>query len=160
LRKGDVVEMTIRQESRGEDMSGTDNTYAQQWDSWFAAFGPKKSRGNPAALFDPATGQIDTNMAEQYQQYDICSLVRKNSVELLPLFRNNVRLVVGTEDSFYLNEAVAMLDAELTKLGRAETDRGYVKMIPGDHGSIFASEAVRSFPKEMLEHLRKAEHVK
>jgi len=86
--------------------------------------------------------------------------VRKNSIELLPLFRNNVRLVVGTEDSFYLNEAVAMLDAELTKLGRAETDRGYVKMIPGDHGSIFASEAVRSFPKEMLEHLRKAEHVK
>jgi pimeloyl-ACP methyl ester carboxylesterase len=159
LRKGDVVEMTIRQEARGEDMLGPDNTSAQQWDSWFAAFGPKNSNGNPAALFDPVTGQIHTNIAEHYQKFDIGLLLRKNPSGLVPLFRNNVRLVVGTEDSFYLNEAVALLDAELTQLGRAPTDRGYVKMIPGDHGSIFSSEAVRSFPKEMLEHLRKAEHI-
>ncbi len=160
LRKGDVVEMTIRQESRGEDILGPDNTSAQQWDSWFATFGPKNSSGNPAALFDPVTGQIDASTAEHYQRYDISLQLRENSNELLPLFRNNIRMVVGTEDSFYLNEAVALLDAELTKLGRAPTDRGYVKMIPGDHGSIFSSDAVRSFPKEMLEHLRKAEHVK
>lgn len=64
------------------------------------------------------------------------------------------------KDSFYLNEAVALLDAELTKLGRTSTDRGYVKMIPGDHGSIFGSEAVRAFPKEMLEHLRSEGHIK
>lgn len=160
LRKGDVVEMTIRQESRGEDMLGPDNTSAQQWDSWFATFGPKNSNGNPAALFDPATGKINANIAEYYQQYDICRLLQKNPDALLPLFRNNIRLVVGTEDSFYLNEAVALLDAELTKQGRAPTDRGYVKMIPGDHGSIFSSETVRSFPKEMVEHLRKAGHIK
>ena len=67
--------------------------------------------------------------------------------------------MVGTEDSFYLNEAVALLDSELNRLGRTAADRGYVKLIPGDHGSIFASETVRSFPKEMLDHLRSAEHV-
>ncbi len=87
-------------------------------------------------------------------------LLRKNPNELSPVFRNNIRLVVGTEDSFYLNEAVALLDAELTKLGRASMDRGYVKMIPGDHGSIFGSEVVRAFPTEMLEHLRRAGHIK
>ncbi len=159
LRKGDIVEMTIRQESRGEDVLGPDNTSAQQWDSWFAAFGPRNANRNPAALFDPISGKIDSKIAECYQQFDISYLLRKNPTELTPIFRNNIRLVVGTEDSFYLNEAVALLDAELTKLGRASTDRGYVKMIPGDHGSIFGSEAVRDFPKEMLEHLRRAGHI-
>ena len=159
LRNGDIVEMTIRQESRGEDVLGPDNTSAQQWDSWFATFGPKNSNGNPAALFDPDTGLIDSQIAAYYQQYDISHLVRMNPKHFVPIFRHSIRLVVGTEDSFYLNEAVSLLDAELTQLGRSRTDRGYVKLIPGDHGSIFASEAVRAFPKEMLEHLRSAGHV-
>ena len=160
LRKGDVVEMTIRQESRGEDILGPDNTSAQQWDSWFATFGPRNTNGNPAALFDAVTGQIDSKIAEYYQRYDIGYLLRNNATTMVPIFRNSIRLVVGTEDSFYLNEAVAMLDAELSRLGRTAADRGYVKMIPGDHGSIFGSEAIRAFPKEMLEHLRAAGHVK
>lgn len=160
LRRGDVVEMTIRQESQGEDVLGPDNTSAQQWDSWFATFGPRNAKGNPAALFDPVTGKIDLTVAEYYQRYDIGNLLRKNPTVLAPLFRNNIRLVVGTEDSFYLNEAVALLDAELTKQGRLAADRGYVKLIPGDHGSIFASENIRAFPREMLEHLRSSGHLK
>ena len=160
LRKGDIVEMTIRQESQGEDVLGPDNTSAQQWDSWFATFGPKNANGNPTALFDPVTGKIDSKVAEYYQRYDIGHLLQKNPTVLAPIFRNNIRLVVGTEDSFYLNEAVALLDAELTKQGRAASDRGYVKLIPGDHGSIFASEDVRAFPREMLEHLRNSGHLK
>lgn len=159
LRKGDVVEMTIRQESRGEDVLGPDNTSAQQWDSWFATFGPKNASGNPAALFDPGTGQIDSKIAEHYRQYDISYLLQKNPTELAPIFQSAIRLVVGTEDSFYLNEAVALLDAELAQHGRKPTDRGYIKMIPGDHGSIFGSDTLKAFPREMLDHLRIAGHV-
>ena len=159
LRKGDVVEMTIRQESRGEDVLGPDNTSAQQWDSWFATFGPKNASGNPAALFDPKTGQIDSRIAEHYRQYDMSNLLQKKPTELAPIFRSAVRLVVGTEDSFYLNEAVALLDAELAQHGRKPTDRGYIKMIPGDHGSIFGSDTLKAFPKEMLEHLKMTGHV-
>ena len=158
LRKGDVVEMTIRQEARGEDVLGSDNTSAQQWDSWFATFGPKNSSGNPAALFDPKSGHIDSKIAEHYRQYDISYLLQKNPNELAPIFRNAVRLVVGTEDSFYLNEAVALLDAELAQYGRKPSDRGYIKMIPGDHGSIFGSDTLTAFPREMLEHLKMAGH--
>ena len=159
LRKGDVVEMTIRQEARGEDVLGPDNTSAQQWDSWFSTFGPKNASGNPAALFDPKTGQIDSEIANHYRQYDISYLLQKNPSELVPIFRNAVRLVVGTEDSFYLNEAVALLNAELAQHGKRPTDRGYIKMIPGDHGSIFGSETIKAFPGEMLEHLKNAGHI-
>ena len=159
LRKGDVVEMTIRQEARGEDVLGPDNTSAQQWDSWFSTFGPKNASGNAAALFDPKTGQIDSEIANHYRQYDISYLLQKNPSVLAPIFRNAVRLVVGTEDSFYLNEAVALLNAELAQHGKMPTDRGYIKMIPGDHGSIFGSETIKAFPGEMLEHLKNAGHV-
>src|SRR5262249_35913905 len=115
LRARGNVSMTIRQEARGEDVLGADNTSAQQWDSWLAVFGAKTERGTPAALFDPVTGVIDHKVAETYRKYDIDELVRKDPARYVPLFRKDVRLIVGTEDSYYLNEAVALLADELKK---------------------------------------------
>jgi S-formylglutathione hydrolase FrmB len=159
LRSRDQVQMTIRQESRGEDVLGPNNTSAQQWDSWFATFGPKDSQHNPAALFDPKTGVIDKNVANSYRQYDICDRLRQSPQTYMPIFRNNIRLICGTEDSFYLNEAVTLLDEELKRLGQLPSDRGYVKLIPGDHGTVFMHPAMRAIPKEMLDHLREAKHI-
>jgi pimeloyl-ACP methyl ester carboxylesterase len=158
LRRGDKVTMSIRQEARGEDILGPDNTSAQQWDSWFAAFGPRNTASNPAALFDPISGAMDRSVAEQYRKFDIGHLLRTDPKRYLPIFRNNIRLICGTEDSFYLNEAVALLKAELTKLGVESTDVGYVKLVPGDHGSVMAHESARAAPSEMLEHLKKSGH--
>lgn len=159
LRSENGVTMTIRQEARGEDVLGPDNTSGQQWDSWFAVFGPQNERGDPAALFDAESGAIDRAVAESYRKYDIGELLRKDPAHLVPLFRARVRLIVGSEDSFYLNEAVELLDRELAKSPRASTDAGYVKLVPGDHGSVFASDAMRAIPEEMVEHLRKAGHI-
>jgi hypothetical protein len=158
LRSSGAVKMTIRQEARGEDVLGPDNTSGQQWDSWFAAFGPKNERGHPAALFDPETGAIDSSVAESYRRFDVGELLRKDPAHLVPLFREHVRLIVGTEDSFYLNEAVALLKKELDELPHEASDPGYVKLVPGDHGSVFSSDAMRAIPSEMLTHLRKAGH--
>jgi hypothetical protein len=80
----------------------------------------------------------------------------KDPARYLPLFRKNVRLIVGTEDSFYLNEAVALLAAELESHPRDADDPGYVKLVPGDHGSVFASPAMEAIPAEVLAHLRNA----
>ena len=160
LRSKDKVPMTIRQEARGEDVLGPDNTSAQQWDSWFAAFGPRNSAGNPEALFDPSTGTIHRHVADYYRRFDLREIVRNDPAIYMPIFRNNVRLICGTEDSYYLNEAVALLDSELQQLGRKPTDKGYVKLIPGDHGTVLGSEAARAIPHEMLEHFRAFGHAK
>lgn len=154
LRTRGRVEMTIRQESRGEDILGPDNTSAQQWDSWFAVFGPKDASGNPAALFDPKTGVIDRKVSEFYRRFDLCELLRREPTKYLPIFKNRIRLLCGTEDSFYLNEAVALLDSEIQKLGRGPMDTGYIKLIPGDHGSIMSAPEGKAIASEMLEHLR------
>jgi len=154
--------MTIRREARQEDVLGPNNTSGQQWDSWFAVFGPRDENGHPAALFDPATGKIDNGVAEKYRAFDIASLVRADPGRYLPLLRKNVHLVVGDTDSFYLNEAVALLEAEVARLQAADPSpadsrapSGYIKIVPKyDHGTILGSAEVRAFPTEMLDFLR------
>ena len=155
-RNGEPI-MTVEREARGEDILGPDNTSGQQWDSWFAAFGPRNAKGNPGALFDPMTGTIDRAIAEQYRPFDIADRLRKNPAKYAPIFRNNIRLVVGGADNFFLEQAVTLLQKDLDALKPgAATDAGYVKIVPGlDHGTIFGSPELKAFESQMLEHLTK-----
>ena len=81
-----------------------------------------------------------------------------------PIFKQRIRLLVGGQDTFFLNEAVALLKPEVEKLkfdSLPEGEHGYVKILPGfDHGSIFMSPEFQAIPSEMLEHLRRANIVK
>ncbi len=163
--------MTIRRESMQEDVLGPDNTSGQQWDSWFAVFGPRNTAGHPAALFDPKTGVIDHAVAEQFRAFDIGSMLRADPERYLPLMRSNVRILVGDADSFFLNEAVALLKADVERLTQAPPEfpvgaapqqppappDGYIKILHGyDHGTIFGSPEVRALDQEMLDELGKA----
>jgi hypothetical protein len=152
--------MTVEREARGEDILGPDNTSGQQWDSWFAVFGPRNASGNPAALFDPATGVLDRKVAEAYRPYDLADRLRKEPAKYAPIFRKNIRLVVGGEDNFFLEQAVKLLTADLAAIpGGSPDDTGFITIVPGkDHGSVFATPDVRAFEGQMLDHLRKAGH--
>lgn len=156
-RANGAAVMTNRQENLMEEVLGPDNTSGQQWDSWFAVFGPRNAAGDPAALFDPVTGLIDHAVAETYRPYDIADLLRRDPGRLGPVFRERIRLVVGDQDNFYLNEAVALLKAELDRIPEPASPRatpGYVKIIPGkDHGSVFGTPELQGFTGEMVEHL-------
>jgi hypothetical protein len=154
--------MTVEREARGEDILGPDNTSGQQWDSWFAVFGPRNAAGNPAALFDPVTGTIDRTVAERYRAYDLADRLRKDPAKYAPIFRTNIRLVVGGEDNFFLEQAVTLLKADLDAIpGSSPDDTGSITIVPGkDHGSVFSTKEVRAFEGQMLEHLRKAGHAK
>jgi hypothetical protein len=148
--------MTIEREARGEDILGPDNTSGQQWDSWFAVFGPRNAAGNPAALFQ-INGLLDHKVAEQYRKYDIADRLRKNPDRFLPIFRDNIRLVVGSEDNFFLEQAVILLKQDVEKLTPGGTKgAGFITIVPKlDHGSIFASAEIQAFESQMVEHLRK-----
>ncbi len=153
------VLMTTRQENGGEEVVGPDNTSAQQWDSWFAVFGPRNERGHPAALYDPLTGAIDRKVAESYRRYDIGALLRADPERYAPILRQNVRLLCGGEDSFYLNEAVALLAADL-EATKTAPGTGSITLVPGlDHGSIYGSAEMKRQPEEMLAHLRAKGHI-
>ncbi|MBL8963353.1 MAG: hypothetical protein KF787_03405 [Phycisphaeraceae bacterium] len=153
--------MTIRQENLMEEVIGPGNTSAQQWDSWFAVFGPRGADGKPAALFDPVTGAIDRAVAEEYRRYDIGHLVRSDPARYVPILRSNVRLVVGDRDNFSLYKAVELLAGDVKALSanlEGAAGPGYIVIEPGfDHGSVSNSPAMRRMPAEIVEHLKKSD---
>lgn len=150
--------MTVREENLMEEVLGPHNTSAQQWDSWLAAWGPRDAAGHPAALYDPVTGALDHAVAEKYRSHDIGELLRRNPGTLGLIFKQRIRLIVGDLDSFYLNEAVALLKRDVDKLSffqLPEGDHGYIKIVPGaDHGTVMRSTEGRDIVPEMLKHLK------
>ena len=145
-------------ENLQEEVLGPGNTSAQQWDSWQAAFGPRSKDGTPAPLFDPRTGVIDSTVVQSYRKFDIADRLRNDPKKYAPIFAQRVRLCVGASDNFFLNEAVALLKADVeanpvSDVQVPEGRNGYIKIIPGhDHGSIFGTPEIRGIPGEMLSH--------
>ena len=126
--------------------------------------GSRRADGWPAALFDAHTGKLERAEAAHYHRYDIARLLREHPEKYGPIFLQRIRLICGDADDFYLNEAVALLKADVDRLAideLPEGKHGYVKLLPGlDHGSIYGSDAMRVFPQEMLDHLRRNGHMR
>ena len=154
------VTLTVRGENGGEGVLGPHNTSGQQWDSWMACWGTPDPANPRVAkpLYDAETGALDHDEAKNYEPYDIrLNLARRPDV-YAPLFRDNVRLLVGENDNYYLNEAVALLKQEVGAHAVASdsSPAGYVRVLPNaDHeGSIFATADVKAWPGEMVAHLK------
>lgn len=151
--------MTIRQENAGERITGPNQTSGMQWASWQAVAGARNPKGHPAALYDSQSGEIDKTQLEQWKKYDIGLLVKSEPQKYLPILRQNVRLVCGDADNFFLHEAVKLLkedsEALAAKLKIQPDGPGYITLVPGlDHGTIFRSAELRAFDQQMLDHLR------
>lgn len=160
-RSGGKPLMTVKQENLMEEVFGPFNGAGAQWDSWQAVFGPRTgggvAGGTPAPLFDSTSGIINREIAELYRRYDISLKLRENPGEIGPLFKQRIRIVVGDQDNFFLEQAVRLLKEEVDRLSfmqLPEGDHGKIEIVPGaDHGSIFASPQVQGIPREMVEHL-------
>ena len=134
------------------------HTSGQQWDSWLAVFGPKGADGLPADLYDPTTGAIDQAVAAKMRRYDIGELLRQNPDKIGRVLREKVRLIVGDRDNYGLNFAVSLLKEDLDRLAPAKEgdDRGvgYIRILPGDHGTVMMNPEARAARAEMLECLK------
>lgn len=146
-----IGDVKTRDENNSEEIVGPSNTSADQWDSWQACWGHRKRDGHVADLLNVKTGEINKDEAESYRRYDIADLVRKNPEKYLPLFHNHIRIVVGGSDTFFLNEAVALLQADLNKLSPPDKKlAGYIKIVPGkDHSTINSTDELKAFADEM-----------
>ncbi|MGH9819164.1 MAG: enterochelin esterase, partial [Pyrinomonadaceae bacterium] len=106
--------MTVRQYAQQERVLGY---YGGQFASFNAVFSPKGPDGQPMRLFDIDTGRIDPQVQKAWQKYNISLILRSNWKALGPKLKGKIHIIVGTADTFHLNEAVSLLDAELKKLG-------------------------------------------
>ncbi len=158
-REGPTVLMTARQEAGMEHAIDPDGRSGQQWDAWEAMFGPRHSTSRfPVPMFNAITGEIDRNVVEHWKKFDIARLIASDWSKYGPIMLNNVRLVCGEEDSYYLNRAVERLKAKVDAL-RDQHDTpvgdGYILMVPdADHSSI-SRKTFERWNQEMRAYLAK-----
>ena len=116
--------MTVRQYAQQEHVLGY---YGGQFGSFNAVFSPKSPDGQPMPLFDLETGRIDPFVQNAWQKYNISLVLRNNWKTLGPKLKGKIHIIVGTADTFHLNEAVELFDGELKKLG----SDAKIEYIPG-----------------------------
>jgi hypothetical protein len=154
-RKEGQPRMTVRQEVGMERVMGPEWESGQQWGAWFAAFGPAKD-GKPAPLFDPLTGKIDPAVAEHWKRFDIGAVLRANPDKYGPIFRDRIRISVGRNDDYWLQEAVGLLNEDLERLGYTG-GAGYVAIVDkADHGFFMTDAASAVILSNILDYLRSA----
>ena len=112
------VRFTIRHECQMENAMGLGNSYTmsgEQWGAWNAAYGPRGADGRPVPLWDPKTGKINRDPIEHWKKYDLRMVLAQNWKALGPKLRGKLTIWVGEADDYFLNNAVHMLDAFLSK---------------------------------------------
>ena len=159
----DRVTMTVRAEIAAERAIDPDGRSGEQWAAWEAMWSPLDPlRAAPRRLCDPATGEIDVITADAWSRHDLARRFEKDPEKYGPLLAGRVRLVCGTRDSFYLNEAVARLKAKVDAWRAAKVSRGerppagpgFIELLEGlTHDGAYELAQVR-FHKAMREHLK------
>ena len=114
VREGGKSLMSLRQYAEQERVLGY---YGGQFASFEAVFSPKGADGQPMPIFDRETGVIDPFVAKAWEKYDISKYLQTNWKTLAPKLKGKLHIIVGTADTFHLDEGVRLLEAELKKLG-------------------------------------------
>ncbi len=111
-----LVLNTMEGETRRELVLGTHSRSGDQFDIWQAVFSPVGDDGYPKPIIDPMTGDIDHSVAEYWKEhYDLSYILRTNWKTLGPELVGKLHFTVGTMDTFYLNNAVSLLQDFLEK---------------------------------------------
>ena len=90
--------------------------YGGQLASFEWVFSPRAADGRPKPLFNRVTGEIDPDVANYWHShYDIVEYLNQNWESIGADLRGKIHLVVGTDDTFYLDGAAHSLESTLTR---------------------------------------------
>jgi len=107
---GQVI-MSLEQASQMELVLGTKGRSGQQLDVWQAVYAPVGDDGYPMDVWDKQTGEINQAAVEHMREnYDLSYIVRRDWETLGPKLEGKLRIAVGDEDNYYLEEAVMLLE--------------------------------------------------
>ena len=92
--------------------------YGGQLGSFEWVFSPRGADGRPEPLFIRASGEIDPRVADYWRShYDIVEYLNTSWNTVGKDLRGKIHLVVGTDDTFYLDGAAHSLESALNRLG-------------------------------------------
>jgi len=93
-----------------------------QFDIWQAVYSPEGADGYPQSIFDKTTGAIDHKTAEYWREhYDLDAMLQRDWARpqdpLGPKLQGKLHLYVGSDDTYFLNDAVYLMEDFLKTTG-------------------------------------------
>lgn len=110
---------TIEGFSRQEAALGSKGRSGGQFDAFHATFGPVGPDGYPVPLWNPASGEINPEVARHWREkYDLTAVLKRNWESLGPRLVGKLHVTMGTKDTFYLDAGARRMEEflESTKL--------------------------------------------
>ncbi len=108
------VSSTVENQNLRELVLGTKSRSGDQWDIWEAVFSPQGEDGYPRRIWDKRTGKIDREVAAYWREhYDLRHILERDWATLGPDLVGKIHVYIGDMDTYYLNNAVYLLDAFL-----------------------------------------------
>jgi S-formylglutathione hydrolase FrmB len=120
--------------------------YGGQMESFEWVFSPRGADGKPAQLFNRATGAIDPAVAAYWQRYNISLILKTRWKELAPDLDGKLHVIVGTSDTFHLDESVRLLESTMKELG-AKASFTYLE--GRDHFNLYKGGLSEKIAREM-----------
>ncbi|MCH2160252.1 MAG: alpha/beta hydrolase-fold protein [Phycisphaerales bacterium] len=148
----DRVLMNIEEEVGMEYAIAPGGNSGEQWDTWTAMFSsidPRTRR--PRRAFDSITGKINTAVVEEdWSRFDINRLVAEDWERYGPLFKDRIRLLCGSRDSYYLERAVMQLKDTVDSLKDGDSSGpGYIEIVNGATHSTIVPRANERWYREL-----------
>jgi hypothetical protein len=110
--------MTARDNTAYEAALGDHGRSGEQLDIWQAVYGPVGPDGYPAQIFNKQTGEIDHKVADYWHEhYDLDAILQRDWDKLGPQLQGKLHIYVGSADTYFLNNAVYLLQDFLDKTG-------------------------------------------
>ena len=117
---------TVRQENHMELATGPNSRSGGQWAIWEAVFGPVGADGYPRPIWDPVTGAIDHETAAYWRaNYDLHQHLRTNWETVGPKLAGKLHVAVGDMDTYYLDNAVYLLQDFLDSVDNPRADASF-----------------------------------
>ena len=159
------VSATIEETNYRELVLGTNGRSGDQWDIWQAVYSPIGEDGYPKPIWDKRTGKIDHSVAEYWREnYDLRYILERDWARLGPKLVGKIHIYVGDMDTYYLNNAVYLMEKflESTKNpyydGVVEYGNRFEHCWSGDHNnpnSISRLTYNQRFAPMFVEHMLK-----
>jgi hypothetical protein len=103
--------ITTEQINQYELALGDHGRSGEQFDIWQAVYGPVGKDGYPQPIFDKETGEIDHHVAEYWREhYDLRDIAERNWSTLGPKVQGKIHIYVGSDDTYFLNNAVYRME--------------------------------------------------
>jgi hypothetical protein len=112
--------ISTRDNVQYEAALGDHGRSGEQFDIWQAVFSPVGADGYPQQIFDKTTGEIDHKTAAYWKDhYDLNAILQKNWKTLGPKLQGKIHIYVGYDDTYFLNNAVYLMEDFLKTTGQS-----------------------------------------